>query len=200
MGRALLHLWLSFRMELRHCTDAFGPDSWTRGREWLHKYHTVDTISQCRLLPGANSKYLLWILFRVLLTPKWPPDGPLCSSVSMSFILLRGRIIWAIRDCPSVNSQLRSSMPFLTASDFHWAQQPLYVGLRLAISFRSSHCPAFTWVAGSQLAAATAAIDYTRLTSAHASTLQQWVHSSWQGHCERASALLCFWPWRCSEV
>jgi hypothetical protein len=52
----------------------------------------------------------------------------------------------------------------------------------------------------SQPAPATTATPRICLTYARASTLWQWVHSSWQGHHERASALLCFRPWRCSEV
>jgi hypothetical protein len=47
-------------------------------------------------------------------------DSPLCSSVSMSFIPLRGRISWAIFDPPSKHYQWRSGMPFLTARDFRW--------------------------------------------------------------------------------
>jgi hypothetical protein len=48
-------------------------------------------------------------------------DSP-CSSICMSFTLLQGRTIWAILDHLSVDSQWCSSMPFLAARDFHWAQ------------------------------------------------------------------------------
>jgi hypothetical protein len=39
-----------------------------------------------------------------------------------AFTLLRGRITWAIFDRLIADSQLYSSMPFLTASDYLWAQ------------------------------------------------------------------------------
>jgi hypothetical protein len=49
-------------------------------------------------------------------------------------------------------------------------------------------------VTGSQLAVVTAAIAYTCLMSARASTLWQWVHLSWYGRREEALALLYSWP------
>jgi hypothetical protein len=107
-------------------------------------------------------------------------------------------------------------MPFLTSSDYHWAQYLLYVGPWSALFFHSGHCLVPTScrmgpisgsfscsilrATGSQLAAATTALACTCFTSARASTLWQWVHSSWHGHLERASALLCFQPCQCLEV
>jgi hypothetical protein len=57
MGRALLHQWLSFRREPRHCTDASGPDTWFGGRDWLHGCRTSDTTSLHRFLSGASSTF-----------------------------------------------------------------------------------------------------------------------------------------------
>jgi hypothetical protein len=54
--------------------------------------------------------------------------------------------------------------------------------------------------AGSHLAITTAAMPRTCLISARASTLWQWVHSSWHYRLETALALLSFRPSRCSKV
>jgi hypothetical protein len=91
-------------------------------RPWLAAQvsHCQHHFSTSLLTWGQKNLYR--ILFRVLLTPKWPPDSPLCSSVSTSFILLQERIIWAIWNRPLADSQLCSSMQLLTASNFHWAQ------------------------------------------------------------------------------
>jgi hypothetical protein len=87
---------------------------------WRHYFST--------LFLAWSKWYLCQTVFRVLLTPKWPPDGPPCSFISTLFTLLWGRIIWAIFDQPSVDSQWHSSMLFLTVRDFHWAQYLSYVG------------------------------------------------------------------------
>jgi hypothetical protein len=111
-----------------------------------------------------------------------------------SFTLLQGRTIWAIFDCLLADSQWCSSMPFLTARDFHWDQQTLYVGLRSAMSFHSecylvstsSRMGPMSWLFSCSLLRA--AIACTCLTSAHASTLWQWIHTFRQGCQGRASA------------
>jgi hypothetical protein len=66
--------------------------------------------------------------------------SPLCC---MSFTLLRGKIIWAIFDRPSVDSQWCCSMPFPPTRDFHWAQSLLYMVLWSAMSFHSGRCLVF---------------------------------------------------------
>jgi hypothetical protein len=63
---------------------------------------------------------------------------------STSSTLLRGRTIWATLDRPLSESHLRPSTPFLTASDFHWAQLFLFVELRSTMSFLSGCCPVST--------------------------------------------------------
>jgi hypothetical protein len=50
------------------------------------------------------------------------PWGSTCSSVSMSFTLLRERTIWTIFNQSSTDSHRRCSMPFFAASDFHLVQ------------------------------------------------------------------------------
>jgi hypothetical protein len=163
-----------------------------------------------------SKKYFCQTLPRVLLTPKWPPYGPLCSSVSISFTVLRGRTIWVIFDRPSADSQWRSTVPSLMVRDFHWAHQLLYVGLRSAMSFHSGRCPVSTssrmepmsWsfscpvlrAPESQPAAATAAVSCSCLMSAPLLYFVAWVHSSCRGGSEKSSTLFCFRPWGCSEV
>jgi hypothetical protein len=115
---------------------------------------------------------------------------------------------------PSKDSQGHSNMPFLAARDFHsvafvhgaavgnvfafWVLSKLYFFQNgpMSWSFSSSVLRAVL----SQPAAATATVAYTCLMSSRASTLWQWVHSSWHGRPERASALLCFHPGWCLEV
>jgi hypothetical protein len=91
----------------------------------------------------------------------------------------------------------------------------LYVGLKLVMPFHPCHRPVSTScrmgpmsgpfscsvprATESQPPAATAPIAHTSFMSALVLTLWQCVHS-WQGHLERALALLCFRPWWCSEV
>jgi hypothetical protein len=105
----------------------------------------------------------------------------------MLFTLVRGRTIWTILYCLSVNSQWRFSMLFLMVKDFHWVQLLLYMGLRLAMSFHSGHSPvsassrmgpmslsfsrSVLKVAGSQPAVATAAIARIWLMSVLVLTL-----------------------------
>jgi hypothetical protein len=54
--------------------------------------------------------------------------------------------------------------------------------------------------AWSQPATVPSATVRTSLTSACSSTLWQCVHSSWQGRRGRSLAMLCFRPWRSSEL
>jgi hypothetical protein len=196
--RDLLHRCLSFRKGHRHCTDAFGPESLFGGpRLGARVSHCEHHYSTPFL---AWSKwYLCRILLRVLLTPKWLPDGPPCSSVSTSFILHRGSTIQTILDRRAADFRWRSSMPFLTATDFQYAQLLLHVGLRSAMSFylgavrtllppEWSICPGrsvgvFSAVV-SQSAASTAVITSSCLMSARASTVWQWVHFSRHGRLE----------------
>jgi hypothetical protein len=82
---------------------------------------------------------------------------------------------------------------------FHSGRCPASIFSRMGPISWSFSCSLLT-AAGSQLAAATAAIPCTCLTSARASNLWRWLYSSWQGPREKASTFLCFRPWRCSEV
>jgi hypothetical protein len=66
-----------------------------------------------------SRKYICLTLYRVLLTPTFPPDGPPCSSTSTSFTLHWGRTIWSTLDRPSANYQWRSKIPSFTATGFH---------------------------------------------------------------------------------
>jgi hypothetical protein len=157
-----------------------------------------------------SQEYLWRTLSSILLTPKWPSDGPPSSSVSTSFPLLRGRTIWATYDRPSADSvAVQCGKPY--CEGFPLGPVNLYVGRRLVMSFHSRRCPASTSSrmgptsglfscslreAGSHQAVASAAIARTCLMSACASTFWQWIHSSQHGCREKASALLCFCPRR----
>jgi hypothetical protein len=69
-----------------------------------------------------------WHSGHLLTTPQY-------RSISTSSTLLRGSYL----DRSLAESQLRSGTPFLTASDFHWAQYLLYVELRSGMSFHSGN-------------------------------------------------------------
>lgn len=60
LEKTLLHRWLSFLTWHRLCTYAFGPDSWSGSRDWLHKCNT----SHHHFLPGASS---------IIVGPYWGP-------------------------------------------------------------------------------------------------------------------------------
>jgi hypothetical protein len=106
---------------LQLCTDARGSDSWFAGLGWLHMSCSDGTILRSHVLPEVSSTLTL---SRVLLTPRRPPDGPPCSSASISFALHQARTILAALDRPSAGSQWRSTVPSFTVRDFHWAQYP----------------------------------------------------------------------------
>jgi hypothetical protein len=96
----------------RHCTDAFRPDSWFGGRNWLHRCHTASTTSPYCFLPGASGT-----VARPYSGSRWHPSDFLSSSVRTSFTLLQGRTTGLFRS-PLANSQWHSSMLFLTMRVF----------------------------------------------------------------------------------
>jgi hypothetical protein len=82
---------------------------------------------------------------------------------------------------------------------FHSGRCPVSTSCRMGPMSGSFSCSVLR-ATGFQPAPATTPMARICLTSVRASTLWQWVHSSWQVRRERGSALLCFRPWRCSEV
>lgn len=118
------------------------------------------------------------------------PHGPPWSSAT----LLQGRIILVILDHLSVDSQRHTCMPSLTARDFHWTKQLLYVRIWSAMSisdiqslFLLEFVPTF-W---------SSSCFIHRVAGPQPSVAEGTLHGMifWRGHQH-----CCFRPWRCLEV
>jgi hypothetical protein len=95
VGRDLLHRLLSCRTGPRHCTDAFGSDSWFGGRDWLQSVallflNIVSCLESVVHLPDfiqgpADTQ----------VTPDSPPCSSLCSQGDRSglIVTVRRRIL-----------------------------------------------------------------------------------------------------------
>jgi hypothetical protein len=191
--RVLLYRWLSW-MGPWHCTDAFGPDSWFGGHDWLYRCRSAGTTSQHRFFPGASSTFA-----RPYTGSCWHPSVllmvhhvvqsaccSLCSKGELSRLFLI--IHWQIPSGALAWCSSQRGISIGPNSFYRWGCGGQCLSILGATWFlfppERVLCPGHSVcsvlrVAGSQLAATTAATACTYLMSACASTLWQWVHLTW---------------------
>jgi hypothetical protein len=199
MGRALLHRWLLFWTEPRHFTEAFGPNSWFGGRDWLHKCRTGGTTSQHFFLPGASNIFArpypgsCWHPSKLLMVHHVVQSAhrSLCSEGELSgiFLIIRrwipsGALVccssqWGISIGPSSFCTWGCGRRCLSmvVQLFHSESSLIPAGCSYSrnCSYLLDFCPHLDFLAVCTLL------------------------SAWSGW-EWALALLCFQPWPCLEV